>query len=189
MSDLNTTASTPDLTANGPQSGAETPPVNAGGETARTFTQAELNEIIKQRLSKYADYEDLRVYKQQAEESRLSDVEKLSKQLDEYKPYKDVATRQTALLEEMLQQELEAVPNEYKSLIPEDFDTFQKLNYLRKNKNVFFKQPASPPPNTPVEPNRTATKPGLYGGKYESLVDFQAKDPKGYGIWRKSQGL
>lgn len=185
MDDL-TMGSNPVNNANGPQSGAETPPVNAGGE--KVFTQSELNEIIKQRLSKYGDYDELRNYKQQAEEARLTEVERLTKKVDEYKPFKEVATRQQAILDEMLQQELETVPEEYLGLIPENFDTLSKLSYIRKNKGVFTKS-NTPPPNIPVEPSRTPTKPGLYGGKYESLVDFQAKDPAGYKQWRKSQGL
>ena len=187
MEDQNT-GTNPVQDGNGPQSGSGTTPQQPVGSDGRTFTQDQVNEIIKQRLAKYGDYDDLRSYKQQSEEARLTEVERLSKQLKDLAPFKETAARQSAILEDIYNSELEAVPDEYKSLIPEDFDTLTKLQYLRKNKGVFFKTPTAVP-NTPIEPNRPVSKPGLYGGKFENLVDFQAKDPKGYSIWRRSQGL
>ncbi len=155
----------------------------------RLFTQQELDVILKNRLEKYSDYAQLKEYRDTAEEKNMTEVQKLQKQLEVLTPFKEMATKQQKILDGLLDEELSNVPDEYKGLIPESFDTLQRLEYIRKNKGVFFKAPTSPPPNTPVEPVRNVSKPGLYGGKYETLVDFQAKDPKGYAQWRKTNKL
>lgn len=70
----------------------ETAPIEPSGNAQRTFTQAELDSIIKERLQKerhkYADYDTLKEKASrydQHEQAQLSEVEKLQKQLETYK--------------------------------------------------------------------------------------------------------
>lgn len=166
------------------QGGTGTPAVNQGGE--KYFSQADVDNIIKNRLSKYQDYDALRKYKEDAEQANLSQMEKLNKKLDELKPYKDMATKQQTVLDGLLEQELEAIPEEMRGLVPDTFDTLQKIEYIRKNSAIFK---SSPKPNlrTEADPAQPST-PGLYNGKYSTLEEFAIKDPKAYHAWRKAGG-
>jgi uncharacterized protein YdiU (UPF0061 family) len=83
----------------------ETPTQGAPAETERTFTQAELDAIVGDRLkrerAKYADYEDVKAKAQQfdaAQEAAKSDLEKaveerdrLKEQLEQWKAERDRA--------------------------------------------------------------------------------------------------
>lgn len=69
----------------------------------KTFTQAELNAIVADRLSrergKYSDYEELKAKAAQfdaAEEARKTDLQKAQEQAEAYKAQLDALIKQTA---------------------------------------------------------------------------------------------
>lgn len=74
----------------------ETPTQGASAETERTFTQAEMDAIIGDRLkrerAKYADYEDVKAKAQQfdaAQEAAKTDLEKAVEERDRLKEQLD----------------------------------------------------------------------------------------------------
>lgn len=170
-----------------PQGETGTPSVNTGGENTRTFTQDDVNRIIRDRLAKYADYDELKSYRETTEASKLSEREQLEKKITELSPYKETASRQQVVLDSMLAQELDAIPEALRGLIPDSFDAIGKLEYIRKNAEIF--KSAGNRPNMPAEPNaKNPPNPGLYGGKYADVVEFAKNDPGGYRKWRDAGG-
>lgn len=105
-----------------PVDGAETNPVaevpaetkvessEAPAETAKTFTQTELDEMIAKRLErerkkfdKYSDYDELKTklseYEQQAEEKRMSELSEVEKAQEQARKFEEQLTALTAQLE------------------------------------------------------------------------------------------
>jgi len=162
------TVSSTDKTADGTQ--------NVETTEGKLFTQEELNNIIKKRLDKFSDYEELQQYKQTAEQEKLTEVEKLQKQIEELTPYKNQVESANNILEQMLNNELEAIAEDKRGLIPQKFTTSEKLEYITQNKQFLhsgkmnIKTPSDG--NTPSE-----TDSNLIFGKYTSQAEFAEKNP------------
>ena len=182
------TGSTPVNNAQGlPQGGTGTSAVNQGGENQRTFTQDDVNRIVRDRLSKYSDYDELKSYRESTEASKLTEREQLEKKIAELTPYKETASKQQKILDNLLAQELEAIPEALRGLVPDNFSPLDKLDYIRRNAETF--KTVAPKPNMPTEPGaKNPTNPGLYGGKYADVVEFAKNDPGGYRKWRAGGG-
>ncbi len=104
----------------------------------KLFTQDELNNIIKKRLDKFSDYDELLQYKNTAEQEKLSEVEKLQKQIAELEPYKNQVENANNILEQLLNTELEAIAEDKRGLIPQQFSTSEKLEYINQNKQFLM---------------------------------------------------
>ncbi len=145
----------------------------------KLFTQDELNNIIKKRLDKFSDYDELLQYKNTAEQEKLSEVEKLQKQIAELEPYKNQVENANNILEQMLENEISAIAEDKRGLIPQQFTTSEKLEYINKNKQfltngkISIKTPSNG--NTPSD-----TDSNLIFGKYTSQAEFAEKDPAGF---------
>lgn len=94
----------------------ETAEKTNGGESEKTFTQAELDEIIAKRIererNKYADYEEIRKkaeqYEKEAEERRLAEMsekERAEELAKKYEEEKSELARQLNELKSQIQQE------------------------------------------------------------------------------------
>jgi len=104
----------------------------------KLFTQDELNNIIKKRLDKFSDYDELLQYKNTSEQEKLSEVEKLQKQIEELTPYKNQVENANNILEQLLNNELEAIAEDKRGLIPQQFSTSEKLEYINQNKQFLM---------------------------------------------------
>ncbi len=144
----------------------------------KLFTQDELNNIIKKRLDKFSDYDELLQYKNTAEQEKLSEVEKLQKQIAELEPYKNQVENANNILEQLLNTELEAIAEDKRGLIPQQFSTSEKLEYINQNKQFLMNGKVNI--KTPVDgktPNETDSN--LIFGKWTSQKEFAEKDPAG----------
>jgi len=145
----------------------------------KLFTQDELNNIIKKRLDKFSDYDELLQYKNTAEQEKLSEVEKLQKQIAELEPYKNQVENANNILEQLLNTELEAIAEDKRGLIPQQFSTSEKLEYINQNKQFLMNGKVNI--KTPVDgktPNETDSN--LIFGKWTSQKEFAEKDPAGF---------
>ena len=164
----NETVSRTDTTADGTQ--------NVETTEEKLFTQEELNSIIKKRLEKFSDYEELQQYKNTAEQEKLSEVEKLQKQIAELEPYKNQVENANNILEQLLNTELEAIAEDKRGLIPQQFSTSEKLEYINQNKQFLMNGKVNI--KTPVDgktPNETDSN--LIFGKWASQKEFAERDP------------
>lgn len=117
-----------------PVDGAETNPVaevpaetkvessEAPVETAKTFTQAELDEILTKRIErerkKFADYDEIKTkaseYEAQLEEKRLSELSEVEKAQEQARKFEEQLTSLTAQLEaERTKAQQQAIKNEF----------------------------------------------------------------------------
>lgn len=101
--------------------------------TERTFTQAEVNSFVEERLKrergKFADYDALREKATKFEEleaEKLTAIEKAEKKIQELTTYKDKAMQLESIIAEYeaadearLKAVLKDIPKEYHDLIPE----------------------------------------------------------------------
>ena len=164
---------------------------NSGNEDTSTpekkaFTQDELNTIVENRLSrereKYSDYDALRTFKTETEQSQLSEAERLGSRITELEPLASKSEERGVLLTSIYEDELNSIPEDKRTLIPEDFTVEQKLSFMRTNKHFFTD-------DKPVTtPNHGKPKEGTgkgYEGKYETLEEYAEKDPVGYMKFRQ----
>jgi CRISPR/Cas system CSM-associated protein Csm2 small subunit len=147
-------------------------------QESKTFTQAELNSIIAKRLDKYKDYEDLAKYRNESEEAKLTEVEKLQSRISELEGYETSSKAATKQLEKVLENTLENIDEDKKNLIPKSFSLTEKLDYINKNKGFLMSN------NTNIvtpSDGKTATfekSSTLLFGKYNSVKEFAELDPK-----------
>ena len=114
-------------------------------------------------------------------------IQEKEKKIAELTPYKETASKQQKILDNLLAQELEAIPEALRGLVPDNFSPLDKLDYIRRNAETF--KTVAPKPNMPTEPGaKNPTNPGLYGGKYADVVEFAKNDPGGYRKWRDAGG-
>lgn len=150
-----------------------------GTETSnqgKTFTQDELNSIISKRLEKFKDYDELTQYKNESEESKLSEMEKLTNRITELEGYESSSKASTKMLEKVLETTLESIDTDKRSLIPKSFSLTEKLDYINKNKDFLQN---SNNVNTPRDKktNTFEKNANLIFGKYESIEDFAEQNP------------
>jgi cysteinyl-tRNA synthetase len=162
--------------------GATSPQVDNGKDgKAVSFSQTELDAIVQSRLArqsqKFQDYEELKKYKEETEQGKLSEVEKLNKVIEDLKPRAEQAEARKELLEGLLADQLEGIAEDKRSLLPDDFSVEQKLSYLRSNQEFFRSQQTV---KTPTDAKPKEGKASGFGGKYDSLDDFAKNDPVGY---------
>src|SRR5690606_38740402 len=91
-------------------------------ETAKTFTQAELDEILTKRIErerkKFADYDEIKTkaseYEAQLEEKRLSELSEVEKAQEQARKFEEQLTSLTAQLEaERTKAQQQAIRNEF----------------------------------------------------------------------------
>jgi len=138
-----------------------------GANPEARFTQEDVNRIVGERLSrettKYADYNTLREKAAKADELNSKFLETDTK----------LKTTETAL-EGVLNTYLLKIPEDKKALIPADYSTIKKLEYIEANKATF---------TTIVEiPKKLDAPAGAnadFGG-YDSITEFAQKDPRAF---------
>ena len=109
-----------------------------------------------------------------AEEQRLADqekwrelAEKRLEELEAVKPKAAVAEEQEASLQKYLQAQIDEIPEDYQSLIPEQLTTLQKLDWLSVNKAKLLK---------PIAPDIGAGKRGAGSGSAATELTPEEKE-------------
>ncbi len=116
----------------------------SGQSQGKTFTQAELNAIIAERLEKaqkkFADYDDLKKKAakfDEQEQANLSELEKAKQRIEQLTPLETEALTLREKVqayeqaeEKRLKTMLEGIPKEKHKLIPDGLSTPQKLAWL-----------------------------------------------------------
>lgn len=178
----------------GPKPGEGSPKPNDGD---KSFTQEQVDDIVKGRVAreqeKFKDYDAIKV--------KAGELDSLKQKHDslesENTKYKDSiqVTYDTAL---------EAIPEDKRSLIPDEYNLLAKLNYINTNKSTLmavakptkeeeneegdeFNADGTPKkPVTPKKEDKSKGEGGLFGGKYKTALEYAEADPKAYLTWRKS---
>lgn len=153
-------------------------------EKTKTFTQTELDEIVKTRLArekeKFADYDELR-----------TKVSELTNAKADWETQKEIGEESTKALKKVLATLETDIAEEKRSLIPENLPVYEKINYIVKNKS-FLTNTQADAQVTPayVPTSQKATQPptvNTYGdGKYATLIEFATQEPAEYRAWRKA---
>ena len=177
-----------------PIEGEGTPTPAKDGD--KVFTQAQVDDIVQGRVAraqdKFKDYDALK--------TKVSEYDSLkeknnSLELDNTK-YKDSiqGTYDTAL---------EAISEDKRSLIPDEYNLLAKLNYISTNKAILMpevkpvvdgegetNQDGTPKkPVTPSKEDKNKGEGGLFGGKYKTELEYANADSEGYLKWRKGQNV
>ena len=171
MTDIN-----PDGTPVQPNDGTKvTPPATEG----KIFSQDQVNDIVAGRLAKekdkYKDYDALK--------TKAGEYDSLKPKYDSLESANQ--TSQT-VLKEAYEGLLKSVAEDKKSLIPDQLNEAEKIKYITRNQALLFNVKAIEKPVTPTAPEQNKGQAGLFGGKYNSLGEWAAKDPKGYLEYRKA---
>lgn len=149
-------------------------------ESAKLFTQEQLNNIISERLKKYTDYDALVDYKKKSEEMNMSEIEKLNKKIDELKGYEKSSKDNLVILEKILEQQMSNISEDKQKLIPANFDITSKLNYITDNSEFLLNKTVNiKTPDNKHGSSETINNNLLYG-KYTSIEDFASKDKSGF---------
>lgn len=164
----------------------------------KSFTQEQVDDIVKGRVAreqdKFKDYDALKV--------KAGELDSLKQKHDslesENTKYKDSiqVTYDTAI---------EAIPEDKRSLIPDEYNLLAKLNYINTNKSTLmvvakvekkdddeagdeFNADGTPKkPVTPKKEDKSKGEGGLFGGKYKTALEYAEADPKAYLVWRKNE--
>jgi hypothetical protein len=145
------------------QPGVETEPTEKKpepGQQERTFTQSELEAIIKDRLErvqkKFTDYDDLRAKAEKLdkiEEANMSEAEKLHKQIAELQSKAEqaeasrlAAEREKEIVSEATKLNFED-PNDAVRLVGDAEDIEEALKELADKKPYLLRQEKQPKPN------------------------------------------
>ena len=143
----------------------------AGSEKTETeghmIPKARLDEVIADRKKLEERLAVLEKTSKDAEEQRLADqekwrelAEKRLEELESVKPKAAVAEEQEASLQKYLQAQIDEIPEDMRSLIPEQLTTLQKLDWLSINKAKLLK---------PTAPNIGAGMRGAGSGNLASV--------------------
>lgn len=116
----------------------------AGTETAKTFSQEELNRILKREIDKEVKpfkekataYDKLLEDEKAKKTAELSELEKLKLENTELTKYKTVAEEYEASISATVKAKIEAIPEERKSLVPEGLSNAKLLEWLEKNSKI-----------------------------------------------------
>ena len=163
-----------------------TAPVTPQEQTpAKTFTQAEVDGIVQGRVAKYADYQELK--------DKASELETTKSELNTLKTYK---TDSEGRMEGFLKELLATVPEDKHGLIPNEYNTLAKIDYIQKNKSFFEANAVSPtvtptvatptPPVIPAKETQEQVTNTNFGG-YSSLAEWAMKDVGTY-LTAKKEG-
>ncbi|BDQ01944.1 MAG: hypothetical protein KatS3mg036_0498 [Ignavibacterium sp.] len=170
--DLNKNQGTPDAKGNSGKDGDDSAPKNP---EEKTFTQDEVNQIIQARLAKekdkYKDYESLK--------SQIAELEQLKEKSSKLE---SETSNLNSVLQEVYDSLVQSVDEDKRTLIPEQLSLADKIKYINSNRATLL----TPQPKTPPKEPNPKGEPGLFGGKYSTLVEFASKDPKGYYEARKA---
>lgn len=146
------------------QDAPENQPENKTDE--KKFTQAEVNTIVQNRISKFKDYDVLK-----------TQVAELNTLKTEHSGLKEKLTTSEQALQSVLDNTLAEIDEDKRNLIPENFSVTEKLSYIQKNKATLLSKVVKP--NLPNEDKEKGDS-SLYGGKYKTLMEFAEKAPKEY---------
>lgn len=156
------------------------------GETARTFSQQELDRIVKERLeraeAKRAEAEQRA--REEAEAAALAEqerykelAEKRAAQVEELEAKAERASRYEEVITSLLEAQLKDVPDHILPLL-ERLDPVEQLDYLSKNRGAL-----APPPDP--EPGRVPATPRATNGR---RVDSEAQAARRGVLARKVRG-
>ena len=161
--------------------GGDNEPTPAQPNGGKTFTQEQVNSIVEGRLAKekekYADYDALK--------TKATEYESLNQKHAELKTQ---AESLESSLKNVYEDMIASVPEDKKSLIPDQLSLNDKISYVIKNKSSLISAAQTPPPQTPPKPEEGKGDGGLYVGKYSTLWEFQKHDLKGYLEYRRNGG-
>lgn len=163
----------------------------------KTFSQEQVDDIVKGRVAreqeKFKDYDALK--------TKSGEYDSLKQKHDsmesENNKYKDS-------IQVSYDTALEAIPEDKRSLIPDEYNLLAKLNYINTNKATLmvtvkpseeddgegekFNADGTPmKPKTPKPEDKDKGEGGLFGGKYKTALEFANSEPKKYLEWKKSQ--
>ena len=132
MEDTTNTVTTPENNGNVVDN-QQTRTEESKNQDGKTFSQEQLNQIIADRLKKYQDYEDLKKFKETAEQANLTELEKLQNKIKELEPVQEQMKSAQKTLEKMLEAQMESIDEDKRALIPKSFSVTEKLNYISQN--------------------------------------------------------
>jgi hypothetical protein len=136
-----------------------------------------LSDAKKQRKLKQdalAENERLKEQIRQADLAKLDETERLKVELDEHKPFKEKAQAYESKMLALLDIEIEKIPEERKTLIPEGLNIADRLDWIVKNRSFLVgnTQAARPKASGAPPAGGNGPKPDrLHDGiEYESAV-------------------
>ena len=140
------------------------------GEKPHMIPKTRLDEEITKRKELKGRLDAIEVANKEAEEQRLKDneefkklAEKKSAEVESLKPKADIADAQEATLSTYLAAQIEELPEDVRDMVPENYSTMDKLDWLAKNKAKLMK---------PVAPDIVG-KQGGSNGKVVALTPEQ----------------
>lgn len=163
----------------------------------KTFSQTQVDDIVKGRVAreqeKFKDYDALK--------TKSGEYDSLKQKHDslesENNKYKDSiqGTYDTAL---------EGIPEDKRSLIPDEYNLLAKLNYINTNKTSLmvtvketdeddgegekFNADGTPKkPKTPKPEDKDKGEGGKFGGKFKTALEYAEAEPVAYLKWRKGE--
>lgn len=144
---------------------AAEPNTSDNGTQEHMIPKSRLDDEINKRKELEKRLSVIEAANTEAEEKRLKDNEQYKELADKYqleneklKPLADVAEAQEKTLQDYLAAQIEELPEDARSMVPEDYSTLQKLRWLSDNKVKLMK---------PVGPDIGA---GERGGSQEKTV-------------------
>ena len=144
---------------NNAQSSAETEKTE---KQEHMIPKSRLDEVLEKNKELLDKMSAMDAASKDAEEQRLADqekwrelAEKRQQELEALKPRANVAEEQEKSLQSYLRAQIEEIPEEMRSLIPEQLTTLQKLDWLSLNRSKLLK---------PIGPNIGAGQQGAGGG-------------------------
>lgn len=125
--------------------------------------KSRLDEVLQAKKELEDRLDALDKANKEAEEQRLKDTndwkalaEKRQQEIEGLKPKASVAEEQEKSLQKLLEAQIEEIPEDMRSLIPEQLSTLQKLDWLAANRSKLIK---------PLGPDIAAGRQGAGGGK------------------------
>ncbi len=140
-------------------------------ENEHMIPKSRLDEEITKRKELKGRLTAIEVANKKAEEQRLKDneeyktlAEKYQAEAETLKPKADIADKQEATLSALLTAQVEDLPENARSMVPEDYTTLQKLDWLATNRAQLMK---------PLPPDLKA---GKRGGGENGSVDLNSDE-------------
>lgn len=139
MSDTgnNGTGTEAQTTQDAATAGGQTPQ-NTGTET-RTFTQEEVNRLIAKELKPFkeikSEYEKIQQQIKTQQDAEKTELQKALEEVQRLSSYESKATSYETVLSEILEKELESIPEEFRARIPEELSVSSKLKYIASNRD------------------------------------------------------
>jgi seryl-tRNA synthetase len=138
---------------------AAQPLVTVQPDAQKTFTQEELTRIVRREieeerkknkplLDKAEQYDALQKQIQEKQQAEMSELERVKSEKAELEPFKGQAESYANTIKELIAEEISAIPDENKSIIPEGMPDIQLYKWLVKNRKL-----TGGPPQTLAAPS------------------------------------